>query len=342
MGTNIRELVGEIKEEIPLDALSNKKIAIDAYNTLYQFLSVIRQPDGTPLMDSKGNITSHLSGLFYRTITLLEKGLDLIYVFDGTPPEMKHLTLKKRIERREEAMEKWKEMIEKEEIEEARKYAQASSTLTKDMVEEAKELLNAMGIKWVQAPGEGEAQAAYIVKKGDAYAAASQDYDSLIFGSPLLVRNISITGRRKIPGTNQYKEVMPEKIELEKLLSYHNITREQLICIAILVGTDYNEGGVKGIGAKKALELVKKYKTPENVYKVIKDKWEHEVSFEDIFEFFNNPEVDENYNIVSEKFDENKILSFLVDKHDFDENRVKSALERLKKLRERGKQKTLF
>jgi len=337
MGVKIGEIVP--KEEIKLDALRCKILAVDAFNAIYQFLSIIRQADGTPLKDSKGNITSHLSGLFYRNVNLLEKGLKLVYVFDGERPVFKKRTVEERKRIREEAKEKWEKALEEGNLEEARKYARMAITLDEKMIEESKELLTAMGICVVQAPSEGEAEAAYLAKKRKAYASVSQDMDSLLFSSPRLIRNLNITGKRKVPGKPYYKEVYPELIELRKVLEHLGITHDQLIIIGILVGTDYNPEGVKGIGPKKALKLVKERKTLDNVLKVV--DWEYDVDPHEIFEFFKNPPV-KDVDIVFPKIDKEKILEILVERHDFSEERVKNAFEKLKEAEEIGKQKTLF
>ncbi|MEX2750246.1 MAG: FEN1 family endonuclease, partial [Candidatus Freyarchaeota archaeon] len=193
MGVNLRDLLSF--RQIDLKELSGRVIAIDAMNALYQFLAIIRQPDGTSLMDSRGNITSHLSGIFYRTINLLEVGIKPVYVFDGEPPELKLETVEERVKVRREAAKRWEEALEKGDLEEARKFAQASSKLTDEIVEESKRLLEAMGVPYVQAPSEGEAQASYMARRGDAWGVASQDYDSLLYDSPRLVRNLTISGR---------------------------------------------------------------------------------------------------------------------------------------------------
>ncbi|AAL81538.1 flap endonuclease-1 [Pyrococcus furiosus DSM 3638] len=334
MGVPIGEIIP--RKEIELENLYGKKIAIDALNAIYQFLSTIRQKDGTPLMDSKGRITSHLSGLFYRTINLMEAGIKPVYVFDGEPPEFKKKELEKRREAREEAEEKWREALEKGEIEEARKYAQRATRVNEMLIEDAKKLLELMGIPIVQAPSEGEAQAAYMAAKGSVYASASQDYDSLLFGAPRLVRNLTITGKRKLPGKNVYVEIKPELIILEEVLKELKLTREKLIELAILVGTDYNPGGIKGIGLKKALEIVRHSKDP-----LAKFQKQSDVDLYAIKEFFLNPPVTDNYNLVWRDPDEEGILKFLCDEHDFSEERVKNGLERLKKAIKSGKQSTL-
>jgi len=327
MGVNLSDLV--IRKPITLDALQGKVIAIDAYNALYQFLATIRQPDGTPLMDSRGNITSHLSGLLYRTINLLEKGIKPVYVFDGKPPEMKDLEILKRMKIKKEAEKKYEEALRRGDLEAARKYAQRALRLTEPMVRSAKMLLELMGIPYVQAPSEGEAQAAYMTRKGDAWATASQDYDSLLFGAPRLVRNLTISGRRKLPGKDVYVEIKPEIIDLEESLRTLGITREQLIDIAILLGTDYNPDGVKGVGPKRALRLIKTYKSLEKVLPIVNG--EFPVDPLEIRKFFLNPSVTDNYVIEWKEPDKEGLMKFLCKEHDFSENRVEKAIRRLEK-----------
>lgn len=332
MGVNLKDLISEdaIKTINDLRELRGRVLAIDAYNALYQFLASIRQPDGTPLMDSKGRVTSHLSGLFYRTINFLEAGIKPVYVFDGKPPELKTKEIEERMRIREEAAKKYAEAISRGRIEEARRYAQASSKLTSEMVEDAKKLLDAMGIPWVQAPSEGEAQAAYMASKGDVWASASQDFDSLLFGAPRLVRNLTISGRRKLPRKDVYIEIRPELIELNKLLNALGLTREQLIDIAILLGTDYNPEGVKGVGPKTALKLIKTYGSLEKALKTLPNA-KFPADPADIRRLFLNPEVTDQYKLEWRAPDFGKIRELLVLEHDFSETRVRNAFERLKK-----------
>jgi flap endonuclease-1 len=336
MGVQIGTIIP--KKEIELESLAGKKIAIDAYNALFQFLSIIRDKmTGEPLKDSKGRITSHLSGLFYRTINLIEAGIKPIYVFDGKPPEFKKVTLEKREEMKKEAEEKMKEALEKGE--EAIKYAQATARVTDEIVNDAKKLLELMGIPVVQAPSEGEMQAAYIAKKGDAYASASQDYDSLLVGSPRLVRNLNITGKRKLPNKEVYVEIKPELIELEEVLRTLGITREQLIIIGILVGTDYNPEGIEGIGPKKALKLVKEKKSLNEILKEI--EWKFDVDSQEIYNFFLNPPVTDDYKLEWKQPNEEGIIKFMVEEHDFSEERVKNGIEKLKQAFLKSQQKSL-
>jgi flap endonuclease-1 len=328
LGVNLRDIVP--KTVVRLEDLSGKSIAIDAYNALYQFLAIIRQPDGTPLKDSSGRITSHLSGLLYRTSNLVELGIKPIYVFDGVPPALKEVEIKRRMKAKEEALIKYEQALKEGKIEEARMYAQATSSLKDYMAEDSKRLLNLMGIPWIQAPSEGEAQAAHVAKRGNADYCASQDYDSLLFGAPRLVRNVTISGRRKLPGKNVYIEVEPEVIELEQVLKECGITHEQLIDVGILVGTDFNPEGIKGLGPKTALKLIKEYGSLENALPYIKNA-EFPVEPQKIKEIFLHPKVTDNYRIEWREPDVEGVIDFICRERDFSEDRVRKALEKMQK-----------
>ncbi|MHC1584890.1 MAG: flap endonuclease-1, partial [Candidatus Syntropharchaeia archaeon] len=282
------------KKRIELEDLSGKKIAIDAYNTLYQFLSTIRGKDGTPLCDSDGNITSHLSGLIYRTTNLIEAGIKPIFVFDGKPPDFKAKTLETRREIRREAEKQWLE-AKAAGREDAFKYARSSARIDDRIISDAKELLKYMGMPFVQAPSEGEAQACQLVISGNAHCVATQDYDSLLFGAPVLIRNL----------TSDPKKL--EMVELKKELERLGITRSQLIDIALLIGTDYNEG-IKGIGPKKGLKLIKKY---GDIRKVLSSLRKEIKNVDEIKNFFMNPDVTEDYDISWNPPDKKKIMEFL-------------------------------
>jgi flap endonuclease-1 len=336
MGVQIGDITPA--EEIQLDTLRGRTVAIDAMNFLYQFLSIIRQRDGELLRDSKGRITSHLSGLFYRTANFIEIGIRPIYVFDGRPPVLKLRTVEERKIARMEAEAEWRRALEEGRIEEARKFAQRAGRVDEEMIRQAKTLLGYMGVPWVQAPAEGESQAAKIVQNGDAWAVGSQDYDSLLFGAPRLVRNLAITGRRKLPGKDVYVDVNPELVELEMTLRTLQITREMLVGIGILVGTDYNEG-VKGIGPKKALALVKQYGSLERLLKEMNDKFE--VDPFEVAEIFLRPEVTDDYRIEERDPDPDGIIKFLCEEHDFSPERVQTGIEKIMKGRSRSSQASL-
>ena len=266
---------------------------------------------------------------------MLGAGITPVYVWDGKPPAFKRTTVEERIKVREAAREKWKEALEKGELEKVRMYAQAAIKLTKDMVEESKKLLAYMGVSSVQAPSEGEAQCTFMCREGQVWATASQDFDSLAFGCPRLVRNLNITGKRKLPRKEQYIVVKPELIELEHLLKELNLTQDQLIILGILVGTDYAPKGVKGIGPKKALKLVQEKKTLEKVMEGL--EWEHPVTPQQLFEFFKKPHVDK-LEIKKEELQPAKLKELMVEQHDFREDRIQKVIDQLTKKKEEGKQ----
>ena len=309
-----------------MEFLSGKKIAIDAFNTIFQFLSIIRdRQTGQPLMDSKGRVTSHLSGLLYRTANFLQAGIKPIYVFDGQPPAFKLAVSKERREIREAAHAKWQAALEAgEDREEVLKAAKMSSRLTGEMLDQSKDLLSYMGVPWVQAPSEGEAQCAMMCRQKIVYASASQDWDSLLFGSTLLVRNLSVSGRRKIPRKENYVEIKPELLEINPVLEQLGLTREQLIVMAMLMGTDFNPG-VQGYGPKKALKLVKEEKTLKRILEKV--EWIGPPP-EEVFELFMNPPAVE----TSPEFkppQREKILKMMVEEHEFSEERVQKVLKTL-------------
>ncbi|ADY01150.1 flap structure-specific endonuclease [Vulcanisaeta moutnovskia 768-28] len=341
--TELGKLIPDsIRKAVDFMQLSNRIIAMDAYNALYQFLASIRQPDGTPLMDTKGRITSHLSGLLYRTINFLENRIWPVYVFDGKPPEEKTLEIVRRRRVREEAMDKWVKLLEEGKREEARKYAQRALFLTDDMVEDAKKLLVLMGIPVVQAMADGEAQAAVIAKEGKAWAAGSQDYDSLLFGAPRLVRNLAITGRRKLPNKDEYVEIRPEIIELNEILRALKLKdRIQLIDLAVLLGTDLNPDGVPGIGPQRALKLIQEFGSLEKLLQGPLKNAQFPMDPLKIRDYFLNPPYNPNYAIEFRQSDERGIIEFLVHEHDFNEERVRNAIERLRKAMGKRRESTL-
>lgn len=342
MGLSIRDIIP--RRELEIVELRDKIVCVDAFNALYQFLSTIRQPDGTPLMDNNQRITSHLSGIFYRNISLLEEGIKLVYVFDGKAPELKAKTHKKRQDVRDIAQEKYEAAKAEVDVMGMKRYSSQLLRLDDEMIKESKELLVAMGIPVVQAPSEGEAQAAYMARSNSkVYASVSQDYDSLLFGAPKLIRNLTVSRKKKT--YSGYVEVKPEIIELEKVFNFLEINLEQLICLGILVGTDYNPKGIPGIGQKRALEIVKKYKVPYEIFKSVEGQIlslpeEDKFDWQDIFALFHKPEVS-NEEFEFKPFNEKKIKEILVEKHDFSEERINKQIDRLKELKQKNQQKNL-
>ena len=326
MGTALGELVET--EEISFDHLNDRVIAVDAMNTLYQFLSIIRQPTGSPLKDKQGRVTSHLSGLFYRTNKLMQKNIKPVYIFDGSAPEMKEKEAKKRKERREKARKEWKQAIDEGDTDKAFRKATQSSKLDSEDIVRAKELLDAMGVPYIQAPSEGEAQAAKMSMSGDVWAVGSQDWDSLLFGADRLVKNLTTTGRRKIQGKDAYKTVVPELISGEGARDQIDVSQEQLIWIGLLLGTDFNPGGIKGIGPKTAPGLVRQYESFEELLEEEGLDWEHDNAPETIIQFFQDPPtMDASFSFGSP--DRDAVIDLLVEKHDFSEDRVVSTVEEM-------------
>lgn len=335
MGLQIGDIVP--RKSVEFSELAGKTIAVDAFNAIYQFLSSIRQPDGTPLMDSQKRVTSHLSGLFYRNIALLSEGIKLIYVFDGEYNELKRKTHEKRQDVKDEAREHFKTALDEEDVEAMGKYARQLSSLDKEKIEESKELLEAMGIAVVQAPGEGEMQCAEIVKSGQAWAVGSQDYDALVVGATRLIQNLTLARQRKTVSGMVY--ISPEIIEYGKTLQELGIDPDQFISLAILVGTDFNVGGVRGIGPKKALALVKEKKYPVQIFKEVEGRMDFE--WPTVFEIFKKPNVSKE-EVIFPKLNEEKIKEILVNGHDFSLERVEKQLEKLREVKKKSGQKKLF
>jgi flap endonuclease-1 len=336
MAVELGKLVAEVKQKIAFEELAGKRIAIDAYNTIYQFLSIIRQPDGTPLTDSRGNVTSHLSGLFYRTMNLLEYGIKPIYVFDGIPPQLKRRTLEARMNRRREAQEAWEKAKAEGQVEEARMHAMASTRINKDIVEGSKKLLKYMGIPVIQAPSEGEAQAAHLVRNKMVYALTSQDYDSFLFGADIVIRNFAISGRRKLPMKNVYVNVELERVFLKDLLEHLKINRRQLIMLGMLMGTDFNEG-IEKVGPKTALKIVSENKDLGSVVEYVKGKYgvDFEVDPAEVLGVFEKPDIrefskDDFENLLVEnRLDSDSLIKFMCDEHGFSRERIGKFSEKM-------------
>lgn len=316
MGVKLKDIIEP--ETINFKDLEGRVVSIDAFNTLYQFLSTIRQRDGRPLSDENGNITSHLSGILYRNSSMIEKDIKPIYIFDGQAPELKSETQAKRREVREESEKIFKEALKQGDTEKARKFAMRSSKLSPEIIQSSKKLLTLMGIPYVEAKGEGEAQAAYLVAKGDAYAVASQDYDCLLFGAKRVVRNLAVNSNL---GNLEY-------YQLDKILKKLNITQEELIDMGILIGTDFSEG-LKGVGAKTALKLAQKGQLKEKINELQK---ESSHNLEEVREIFLNHNVNTDYKIKWEKPQKDKLIEFMCYEHGFSEERVNKASDKLKNL----------
>ncbi len=318
MGLPFRELVSP--QELPWDALAGRSLAVDGYNAIYQFLATIRQRDGMPFSDPNGRPTSHLMGVFYRTTSLLSEGVLPVWVFDGKPPDLKAGTIRSRILAKEKAEAQWEQALAAGDLTTARKKAAQTSRLTRAMVEEVRELLVALGVPSVQAPSEGEAQAARMAAQGSVWAAASEDYDSLLFGAPRLVRGLAARGRGG-------KGPEAQLVDRDELLAQLGISGDELILVGILVGTDFNEGAV-GIGPKRALKLVQEHLGWEGT---LKRAGLDPKEVEPVAELFRHPAVE---NVPLPSFgpvDETSVERILVAGHGFAPERVKAAIGRARK-----------
>lgn len=315
------------REKIQLEDISGWTLAVDGYNALYQFLAIIRGMDGGHLKDSQGRVTSHISGLFYRNVNLMELGIKLVYVFDGKPPELKMEEIRRRSEQRREAKDKYLRALQAGDMPQARKFAEASTILRRDMVADAKQLLDVMGIPWVDAPSEGEAQATVMSMEGTVRAVASQDHDSLVFGAPTLVRNVTISGKRRLPSKGIVVNVVPERITLASVLEKTGLTREQLVDFAILLGTDFNPDGFEGIGPATALKYLKKHGRLEEITELAGPL--SDISYPEIRKLYLDAPAVKGVKPEWKPLDKQGVTSFLVGEHSFSRERVESAIARV-------------
>lgn len=338
MGVNLTPIM--IKKILSLNDLRGRSLAVDANNTLYQFLALIRLPDGTPLQDSSGNITSHLAGLMFRSTRLIhDYDINLVFAFDGLPPQLKEKEITKRREQRAKATREWETALKSGDFVTAFSKAVMTSRLTRPMIEDSKRLLTLLGIPFVEAPSEAEAQTAHMALRGEVWAASSKDYDSLLFGAPRLVRYLTISGKEFLPSKGITRPLKPELIDLDKLLSHYQIDREQLIDVALLVGTDFNEG-VKGIGPKTALDLVKQYGKLENLPNETRSKILAQ-NIDEVRKIFSEPKVSANYSLRYGNLQEDELTHFLCDQRDFSKERVQTVIVRMKKFYASKKQTEL-
>ncbi|MGD0424285.1 MAG: flap endonuclease-1 [Candidatus Bathyarchaeia archaeon] len=326
LGFNLTPIV--IKQQLTLNDLWGRVLGVDANNMLYQFLALIRMRDGKPFTDSTGHVTSHLIGLVFRTTRLLaEFDIRPVFVFDGRPPTLKASTLKERHLTRAKARREWEFAVSRGDYAAAWSKAVRMDSLTQEMTGDAKRALSLLGIPVVQAPQEGEAQAAHMARRGDVWAANSRDYDSVLFGAPRLIRYLTISGQEYLPSKGASRPLIPELIDLQKMLTALQITLEQLIDLAILVGTDFN-AGVRGIGPKTALKLIQKHGALENLPTETKEKLPPD--FQEIRTLFSHPEVTNEYDLHFSPIDEKELVQFLCGERGFAKDKVKVVVQRMR------------
>jgi flap endonuclease-1 len=318
--------------EHAIGQMFGRKVAIDASMSIYQFLIAVRS-EGAVLTNETGETTSHLLGMFYRTIRMLENGIKPVYVFDGKPPALKSNELKKRSDRRADAT---KELAEAEEVgnaEQVDKFSRRLVKVTKQHNDECKKLLTLMGIPYVESPSEAEAQCASMARHGIVFAAGSEDMDTLTFGSPVLLRHLTFSEARKMP-INQ--------LNLAEALEGLELSMSQFIDLCILLGCDYCPT-IKGIGPKKALSLIKEHKSIEGIldnldttkYPVPEDWF-----FKEARKIFENPDVldptkiDLKWNAPNEE----ELVQFLVQEKGFNEERVRNNVKKINSTRGKSSQ----
>ncbi|MXY37313.1 MAG: flap endonuclease-1 [Cenarchaeum sp. SB0665_bin_23] len=326
MGLNLKDVV--VRERTSLEAFNGKVVAIDAYNSLYQFLSTIRGSDGQLFTDLRNNVTSHLSGLLHRNANFLSIGIKPVWIFDGKPPSLKAAEIERRRASKMTATIRYEQARQEGDMELARKYAQQTTSIQDSMIDDSKEFLNLFGIPTIQAPSEGEATAAHLTITGKAWASASQDYDSILFGAQRLVRNFTSGGRRKVPNQNYYINVEPEIIYLNSVLEMHGISREQLVDVGIMIGTDFNPSGIPRIGPKTAIKMIKKHSRLEDIPRA----QEHltDTPYEEVRRIFLEPDVADVQDITFGSIQYEDILRYLTER-DFTETRILQTLNKMRK-----------
>ena len=315
------------REQTSLKALKRKSFAVDGNIELHQFLALIRKRDGALFTDSQGHVTSHLIGLLTRTARLVgEYEMTMIFVFDGRFHPLKRSTMEERRKAREKAETEYTSALRRGDVASAWSKAVMTGRVTGDILQDAKRLLTLMGIPWVVAPEDAEAQASQMASKGDVWAVGGKDYDSLLYGAPNLVRYLTITGTEYLPSQRRSRRLLPEIINLNDNLQSLGISRDQLVDLAILVGTDF-DSGVKGIGPKKALTLLRKYGRIEGSPPEIREKLPN--NLDEIREVFLHPKTVQDYKLTFSKPDAEGLSKFLVEEREFSRERVERTTDSL-------------
>ncbi|KAK3689645.1 DNA-repair protein rad2 [Podospora appendiculata] len=334
---------GEIKNQF------GRKVAIDAYTStissmslllspnhifrsmsIYSFLIAVRS-NGEQLTNENGDTTSHLMGMFYRTLRMVDNGIKPLYVFDGAPPKLKSGELAKRFQRKQEANEGLEEAKETGTAEDIEKFSRRTVRVTREHNADCQQLLKVMGIPYIIAPTEAEAQCAVLARAGKVYAAASEDMDTLCFNTPILLRHLTFSEQRKEP---------IQEIHLDKVLEGLNMERKQFVDLCILLGCDYLDP-IPKVGPTTALKLIREHGTLEKVVEYMKndenskytipDDW----PYEDARDLFFSPDVrqadDPLCDFKWEKPDMDGLVKFLVHEKGFSEDRVRAGGARLEK-----------
>ncbi|MAF35813.1 flap endonuclease-1 [archaeon] len=334
MGVKLSDII--TAQNVDFNFFKGKVLAIDFSNMCYQFLSSIRSPDGMPLSNSNGDVTSHLLGITSRIPPLLSFGIKPIFVFDGEPPALKTRERERRRDLKKRAEDKLQKAREDDDHHAVSKYARQTIRITDDIIDSAKKLFTALGLPVVQSPCESDAQGAYLVKTGQAYCVASTDFDNLLFGATRMVTNLTLSSKRRLPSGAYVKNEL-KLFELSNVLKSLALNQKQLIALGILVGTDYNPGGVFRIGPKKALALVKDCKDFDGMF----SKLETNFDWHKVMDVFENMEVDKDVSIKFNDIDKELLDNLLVKKFEFSEERVSKLISMLEHYKKQNNQSSL-
>lgn len=326
----IKEHAPNAFKEHQLKNLFGRKIAIDASMCLYQYLIAVRQAEGQQLTNEEGETTSHLLGMFYRTIRMVDNGIKPVYVFDGKPPVLKGGELEKRLLRKEEAIKQMENIKDEATVEDMVRYEKRTVRVTREQNQEAKKLLELMGIPYVDAPCEAEAQCAELARKGKVFAAASEDMDTICYEPPFLLRHLTVAEARKLP---------IDQIEYSKVLESLEMDKDTFIDLCILLGCDYCET-IKGVGPVTAFKLIKEHGSLDKIVEFLSanpDKTKYKVPenwpYTEARELFLHPEVQnaDNINLKWKEPDVEGLIEYMVKQKGFSEERIRSGAEKLKK-----------
>ena len=315
------------REQTSFKALYGKSFAVDASIELHQFLALIRKPDGKLFTDPTGGVTSHLMGLLTRTSRLvIDYKIRPVFVFDGRPNPLKKRTIESRRRLQDKAQAEYSQALTDKDYSRAWSKVVMTGRVTREILADAKRLLTLMGIPRLEAPEDGEAQASYMASKGLVWAAASKDYDCLLFGAPILARYLTLTGREYLPAKHTSRPLIPELINLSDNLEQLGITREQLVDIALLVGTDFNDG-LFGIGPKKALSLIREHGSADNLPSELRS--DLPADLDEIRNIFLQPKVRDDYTLKRTQPNPAAMVEFLSQERAFSKERVQKIADRL-------------
>lgn len=335
MGVKLQNLIQ--RKPIHVSDLKGKIVAVDAPNIIFSLLNFSyknKQYSASNLMtDRTQRAISHLYGLLFRINFFYTKKIFPIFCFDGRDSELKHVISKDQLADFQVINRWYQEAIESNNFKIARKIALGKEFLWPNIITESKQLLNALGVPYIDSPASAESQCAHLVKGGIAHYAVSQDFDTLLFGCPALIQNLSKSLRRKKKGKWIYNKVSTFQIDLESNLKQLKLDRFQLVDLSMLLGTDYNPG-VKQIGPKTALELIKTYHNLEGIIASQKNKYNFaqltSEKIQAIRKIFLMADVLEKLpDLYWDPPDNTRILKLMCKDHTLNQERVKNNIQKL-------------